>query len=221
MVSRRLLSRQEVKTVYDRIGEWQDTQAFYEAPALDALIAHGDFGRACSVFEVGTGTGRFAERLLRDWCPPETQYEGVDLSPEMVRIGRKRLASFGKRATVLQTDGRLTFDRPAGSQDRIVATYVLDLLPRDDVRTLLQEAHRLLCAEGRICVVGLTRGPTPLSRGVSALWDTLHALRPQWVGGCRPLRVRSLLREAHWHEEHHSIVTAWGVPSEVLVASPI
>jgi len=221
MASRRVLSRSETRAVYDRVGAWQDTQAFYEAPALDALIQHGGFEEARSIFEVGCGTGRLAERLLRDHCPPDAQYEGVDLSDTMVEIARERLDSFGDRATVRQTDGRLTFDRPAGSQDRVVATYLLDLLSRNDARTLIEEAHRLLSPDGRLCMAGLTWGRGPLSRFVSRSWDALHTLRPGWVGGCRPIEARSLLRDGHWREEHHSVVTAWGVPSEVLVATPV
>ena len=220
MGSRHVLSRWEVRAIYDRVGAWQDTQAVYEVPAFDKLVEHGRFEDARAVFEVGCGTGRFAERLLRDHCPLETRYEGVDLSSTMVRTARERLTSFGERATVRRTDGALTFDRPDESQDRIVITYVLDLLSRDDARMLLNEAHRLLGAQGRLCLAGLTGGCGLLSRGISRAWDVLHRMRPEWVGGCRPVRVRSLLRDAQWHEEHHRVVTAWGVPSEVLVATP-
>ncbi|MFB6278103.1 MAG: class I SAM-dependent methyltransferase [Salinibacter sp.] len=220
MGSRRVLSRREAKAVYDRIGAWQDTQAFYEAPALDELVAHGTFDEARTVFEVGCGTGRLAERLLRERCPSDARYEGVDLSATMVETARERLASFGARATVRQTDGALTFGQAAGSQDRVVATYLLDLLSREDACTLLRESHRLLAPDGRLCLAGLTWGRGPVSGGISALWDALHALRPEWVGGCRPLRTRSLVDATQWHERHHAVVTGWGVPSEVLVLTP-
>lgn len=220
MASRRVLSRQEAEAVYDRIGKWQDTQAFYERPALDELLRHGEFERADRIFEVGCGTGRLAERLLRDWCSPEVQYEGVDLSGEMVTIARARLAPFGNRATVRKTDGALTFDRADGSQDRIVAAYVLDLLSEADARTFLSEAHRLLGDEGRLCVASLTWGTGILSGIVARLWDTAHAFRPAWVGGCRPLRMQRLLDASRWRGQHHAVVTAWGVPSEVWVGTP-
>lgn len=218
--TRRTLSRTEARAVYDRIGRGQDAQAFYEDPALDVLIAHADFGVAQSILEVGCGTGRLAERLLRDHCPPSARYVGADLSPRMVELARDRLASFGERAFVVETDGSFGFDIADRSQDRVVATYLLALLSEADVRSFLTEAHRLLRPDGRLCLAGLTWGDDRLARILSRCWAAVHALRPEWVGGCRPLQMRRFVAEESWAVLHHEVVRAWGVPSEVLVATP-
>jgi len=214
------LSRAQAKAFYDRIGRRQDTQAFYERPAQEALIAHSAFAKAHRVFELGCGTGRFAARLLRDVCPPRADYTGVDLSPTMVGLAREALAPFAHRAEVVCTDGRLRFDRPAATYDRVVAAYVLDLLSDADIDTFLDEAHRLLAPGGRLCVAGLTWG-RGLSRLGAILWDTVHAWAPTWVGGCRPIRVQRRLAPARWHVHHVETVTAFGIPSEVLIADAI
>lgn len=192
----------------------------YEKPALDALITHGDFEVAQSILEVGCGTGRLAERLLVNHCPPDANYVGVDLSPCMVEIARDRLSDYGSQAEVLRTDGSFSFDFPAGSRDRIVATYLLDLLSEDDIRSFLNESHRLLGDDGRLCLAGLTRGESSLGRVVSALWGRLHALRPEWVGGCRPLRLRRFVEPGPWTVLYREGVRSWGIPSEVLIATP-
>lgn len=220
MFGSRTLSHSEARAVYDRIGRRQDTQTVYERPTLDVLVARGDVGSATSILEMGCGTGRLAERLLRDHCPPDARYVGLDLSSRMVEIARDRLSSFGGRTEILQTDGRLEIDRPSGSQDRVLATYLLDLLSADDIRTFLTEAHRLLRADGRLCLAGLTRGESLLGRAVSASWAGLHAVRPEWVGGCRPLRLKPFVAPGPWTILHREVVRAWGVPSEVLVAAP-
>ena len=214
------LSPAEAAAVYDRIGRAQDTQAFYEDAAVDALIAHGGFGAARSIFEVGCGTGRVAERLLRDHCPAEACYRGVDVSTTMVDIARERLAVYADRATVTTTDGACAYESPTASYDRVLATYVFDLLAPAAIRAGLAEAHRMLRPGGRLCVAGLTWGTRPVGRVVSAAWAALHRVRPQWVGGCRPLRLRRLLAPQRWTVQHHEVVQAWGVPSEVLVATP-
>jgi len=216
----RTLTRSETRAVYDRIGRGQDTQAFYEDPALDALIAHAGFERAQSILEVGCGTAWLAERLLRNQFPPAARYVGVDLSFRMVAIARDRLAPFRDRATVVETDGTLAFDVVDGSQERVVATYLLDLLSEYDIRVVLEAARRLLGDEGRLCLAGLTRGDDFPGKIVSGAWRAMHALRTTWVGGCRPLRMRPFLDAGGWTIMHHDVVRAWGVPSEVVVALP-
>lgn len=216
------LSRAEARALYDRVGARQDAQAWYEDAALDRLVLAGGFSESSSTFEIGCGTGRFAERLLRDTSPPESRYCGVDLSATMVRLARGRLAPFGERARVVHTDGGLRFnDVPDASYDRVVATYVLDLLGDDDVRTVLDTAHRILAPGGRLCVAGLTHGVTPIPRVVAWGWGVVHAVRPTWVGGCRPMDVAAHLDRRRWRVDHRSVVVAWGIPSEVLVATPV
>ena len=62
--------------------------------------------------------------------------------------------------------------------DRFLATYVLDLLSEEDIRTLLSEAHRMLSAKGLLGIVSLTHGFTAAVRLVARAWMTIYALRP-------------------------------------------
>jgi SAM-dependent methyltransferase len=108
---------------------------------------------------------------------------------------------------------------PASSFDRFVSNYVLDLLSPDDISQVLNEAYRLLKPDGHLCVVSLTYGRTWRSRLITWLWNWVHRFNSKWVGGCRPLRLHDFLDEAYWRIDDHHIVTAFGVPSEVVVAS--
>ena len=215
----RMLTHQQAKAFYDRLGSKQDLQAFYEVPATNNLIAHAAFEAAQSVFEFGCGTGAFAERLLSRHLPPQARYLAVDSSATMVRLARSRLARFGERVTVRQTDGSLQFGERSGAFDRFVSNYVLDLLSPADTAQLLAEAHRLLLADGRLCLVSLTCGATPLARLVTWTWTRLHALEPWLVGGCRPIELRDGLPDTRWHIDYAQVITRFGVPSEVVVAS--
>ncbi len=137
----------------------------------------------------------------------------------MVRLAQARLARFGARVAVRQTDGSLRFDEISGSFECFVSTYVLDLLSLPDMAQLLAEAHRLLSAEGSLCLVSLTRGSTRLSRLVTSLWTCIHGLEPRLVGGCRPIELRDCLPRILWHIDYAQVITRFGVPSEVVVAS--
>ncbi|MEJ2237933.1 MAG: class I SAM-dependent methyltransferase [Gemmatimonadales bacterium] len=134
--TRSVLSREQLRRVYDRIGRYIDTQAFYEDRATEVLIRHGRFRSARRVIEFGCGTGRFAALLLSRELPPDARYRALDLSPAMVRLARKRLACFIPRAEIVLTDGSPPSTEPPASRDRFVSNFVLDLLSEEDIATL-------------------------------------------------------------------------------------
>jgi ubiquinone/menaquinone biosynthesis C-methylase UbiE len=215
----RMLTHRQATTFYNRMGAKQDWQAFYEAPATRELIAHASFETAQAVFEFGCGTGATASQVLAHHIPLQATYLAVDSSATMVRLARSRLARFGDRVTVRQTDGSLRFPEVSGPFDRFVSNYVLDLLSVPDIMQLLAEAHRLLAIGGRLCLVSLTHGSTGLSQLVTRIWTRLHKLDPWLVGGCRPLELRDYLPEAGFHPDYTQVVTSFGIPSEVVVAA--
>ena len=102
----------EIQAFYDSFGKKQDTQSFYEDSALDELIAHAHFSEAEKVFEFGCGTGRFADRLLKEYLPSSASYLGCDLSSTMVGLAKERLAKYAERAQVLQSDDKMDFFSP-------------------------------------------------------------------------------------------------------------
>ena len=87
----RYLTSTQAGRIYDRIGRLQDLQALYEHRAASDLLAHADFEHAQAVLEVGYGTGAFAQRLLERHLPPWSHYAGIDVSPHMHALARRRL----------------------------------------------------------------------------------------------------------------------------------
>ncbi len=216
-----VLTPQESRRFYDRFGEKQDAQGFYEDPALDDLIRHASLAKAQAVFEFGCGSGRFAARLLAGHLRDSATYLGCDVSSTMVALATERLAPFADRARATLSDGTLRFPLSADSVDRILCTYVLDLLSEAQIAEFLQEAERVLAPGGKLCLVSLTNGTTFPSRVVSALWGLLYRLRPTVVGGCRPLRLDQFISSDRWETEYRNVVTPFAVPSEVLIDSRI
>ena len=217
----RTLSHEEARAFYDRFGARQDAQAFYERPALDRLIAELRLSEARAVVEFGCGTGRLAAELLGGPLSPECRYLGLDLSATMVGLARARVAAFGARAEIRQTEGTPRIEAPDGTFDRFISTYVLDLLPEREIRTLLEEAQRVLAPGGLLGIASLTHGGRGLSRAVSWLWERVHRLRPALVGGCRPIALGAYLCERGWRIQHRSVVSPYGVPSELVVAERV
>lgn len=215
----RTLTPEEAGRVYDRIGRFQDWQGFYEAPAARELEAQAAFESSGAVFELGCGTGAYAQRLLDGPLPSEAVYRGVDVSSKMVGLASGRLRRFGERAGVELVSGRPPLPGPDHSFDRFLAIYVFDLLSVELAAGLLDEAHRLLTGDGLLCLVGLAQGETKTARAVSSLWEALWRRSPSLVGGCRPIDVSGLLDD-RWQLAHVQTVTAWAITSQVVVAQP-
>lgn len=213
-----VLTQTQARAFYDRFGAKQDSQAFYEDPAVEALIAHARFGEARAVFECGCGTGRFAAELLSTQLDSAASYVGTELSSTMLELARQRLAPYGERARLELATGELRFPVADQSVDRVVANYVLDLLSDTDIRQLIAEARRVLRPGGKLCLVSLSHGVSVTSRLVIALWSTIFRMSPSLVGGCRPIELAAYLDQDIWSIDHRQVVTPYGIASEVLVA---
>jgi len=217
-MTERYVSHAQARRIYDRIGRLQDTRPLSERRALDALVERAAFERAGAVLELGCGTGRLAARLLAERLPAGARYLGLDVSPCMVGLARAAVAPWGDRARVERSDGCLDLPVAAGSFDRLVATYVLDLLSPDDAARLLAEAHRVLRPGGLLALASLTPGRTPVSRALTAAWRAVWRLEPALMGGCRPVTLTPLLSHEEWAVRAHLTVTDLVLASEVVVA---
>jgi ubiquinone/menaquinone biosynthesis C-methylase UbiE len=214
------LSADAVRRFYDRFGRKQDLQV-YEGPPLDELVRHAGFDVASHVFELGCGTGRFAERLLDLELSWTADYHGVDVSETMVQLAGERLKRFGSRAKVERVEADADLATLAAGCDRFVVNYVLDLLPEPEIHRVLGEAVQGLAPGGRLCAVSLSHGVDGLARAVSHRWERVFLEHPEWVGGCRPIALEALVRQTgQWRVLYAGRVRAWLITSEVVVATP-
>ena len=217
----RTLTLEEAKAYYDGFGAKQDNQSFYEGPAVKVMTDNSHFDQAASVFEFGCGTGRFAQELLTEHLSPDAKYYGVDISTTMIQLATERLKPFEPRALVTQTSAETATSLDGNSIDRFVSTYVFDLLPQELAQNMLSQAHRALQANGLLCLISITPGTTPISRFVMGTWQWIFSQKPSIVGGCRPTQLTELLPAIQWQIRFQSIVVAWGIASEVMIAAPI
>jgi phosphatidylethanolamine/phosphatidyl-N-methylethanolamine N-methyltransferase len=110
---------------------------------LDALeLKPGD-----RVLEVGVGTG-----ISLPLYPRDVRITGIDISREMLerataRVARARLANV---EALLEMDAE-TMSFPDASFDKVVAMYVVSVVPRP--AKLLEELHRVCRPDGEIFLV--------------------------------------------------------------------
>ena len=210
----------DARRFYDRFGCRQDTQGFYENPAIDDLVKHADFEHSRSVLEFGCGTGSFARRLLETVVPADARYIGLDISGTMIGLVTRRLEPWQDRTEVRRTDGTPCLPVPDTSLDRFLATYVFQLLDPVYSCRLIAEAHRVLIPGGLLCTVNLTHGTGAFSRSVSWLWSSICDRWPRLVGDCRPIRLAERLEPERWRIRHHWAVVFFGQRQSGRCPSP-
>ncbi len=212
------LSLEQARWVYDRIGRAQDWQAFYEDATTEQLAANAALYADQTIFEFGCGTGRLAAHLL-EVLPASVNYLGVDISPVMITLATSRLATWAERAKAVLVDGSLPLPADDGFADRVLSTFVFDLLDADYARAVLDDLRRILAPDSRLCLASLTHGDRLLERAISRTWTGLWRVAPQVVGGCRPITVSALLGHG-WRVENQSRVHRWGLVTDVVIATP-
>jgi cyclopropane fatty-acyl-phospholipid synthase-like methyltransferase len=213
------LTRSEAKAFYDRFGSKQDAQRFYEDRAIAEMIKHSGFEHARNVFEFGCGTGRLAQLLLTSHVPGDSLYSAVDISTTMVSLSRSRLQTFGPRVRVSEPDVDDPFKGISGLPfDRILSTYVLDLLSESEIGDFIRSSADSLVSGGRLSLVSLTFGATFPSRILSSVWGLLFRMSPRIVGGCRPISLIERFAPEAWVITHHNVLSTFGISSEILVA---
>jgi SAM-dependent methyltransferase len=212
------LTAERAGRLYNRIGVLLDSQRFYEDPATRRLVEMGSFGDARSVFELGCGTGRLAQRLLGEELTDAATYRGVDVSVEMVNVSRRRLRRFGPRAEVDLCDGGPPGAEPDGAYDRFLCTYVFDILAEADIAAMVAEAHRMLGSGGLCCVASLTRPSTGAGRWISGAIAAAHRVSPTLSGGCRPIALAGSFEGPGWQVRCSETVVSFGVATELMVA---
>ena len=167
------MNRPSATSETERVRRIQDK----EAPRYDRQISFfervlfGD-GRqwVCSqatgdVLELAAGTARNLP-----FYPPDVRITAVELSPEMLSIGRRRAEALGRDADLRLGDVQ-ALEFPDGSFDTVVCTLGLCTIPDD--RKAAAEARRVLRPGGRLLLLEHVRSPSLPVRAIQRLLDPL------------------------------------------------
>jgi ubiquinone/menaquinone biosynthesis C-methylase UbiE len=128
------------------------------------------------VLELAAGTARNLP-----YYPAGAKVTGIELSPEMTALGRKRAEDLGRQIDLRVGDAE-ALDFPDESFDTVVCTYGLCTIPDD--AAAVREAKRVLRPGGRILLAEHVRSPNPIVRAIQRVIDPLA----HRVGGDHLLR---------------------------------
>jgi ubiquinone/menaquinone biosynthesis C-methylase UbiE len=205
-----------VATETERVRRIQDK----EAPRYDRqmgfferILFGGGREWACSqvrgrVLEIAVGTGRNLP-----YYPADVDLTGIELSPEMLALGRQRMGELGREVDFRIGDAQqLEFEDE--SFDTVIITFALCTIPDD--RRAVAEAHRVLRPGGRLVLLEHVRSASAPVRAVQKVLDPLsvrfgadHLVREplDYLGG-EGFEIESVER------------LKWGIVERVLAHKP-
>jgi len=160
---------------YDRKMAFWERRLFGDGRAWVCQQATGQ------VLEVAIGTGRNLPLY-----PPDVRLTGIDFSPQMLQLARRRADQLGRQVDLRLGDAQ-ALDLPDAAFDTVVCTLSLCAIP--DQRRAIAEMKRVLRPGGRLLLLDHVAAAPRAARAIQ--WLLERATVP--LGG-EHLRRRPLLQ---------------------------
>jgi Trk K+ transport system NAD-binding subunit/SAM-dependent methyltransferase len=215
----RAIRQRRLETYYDELGDEMEQTDRHQSRAKERSLALLDARSGQRVLEVGVGTGSLLARLVEK-TGDSKGIVGVDFAGGVLRRARVRLAQEPLGVPVLVRGNAIHLPFQDGSFDRILATYVLDVLDEEDALLALAEMRRVARPGALVVCAGLTgRGASPGARFVARLHALGRRFRLSGVGESRPLDLEPLARRSGLRVVAREVVEQRGRASEVVCLS--
>lgn len=143
---------ERIRSLYEKEAPKYDRQMGF----FDRVLFSGGREWVCSqaegeVLEIAVGTGRNLGHY-----PNEVSLTGIEFSPAMLEIARKRAGKLGREIDLRVGDAQ-ALDFPDASFDTVVCTLALCTIPDD--RAAVAEVKRVLRPAGRFLLLEHVRSP--------------------------------------------------------------
>lgn len=200
---------ERVRRLYDKVAKRYD----WGIGLVEKILLDGGRQWVCSrshgdVLEIAVGTGRNLP-----YYPSTVRLTGIDLSPDMLEIARRRVEESG-RDVALHVGDAQALEFPDDRFDTVVSTLSLCTIPNE--RQAVAEVKRVLRPGGRFLMLEHVRSPSLPVQTVQQVLDPLSVR----------LQADHLLREplqplrAEGFEIERIERSKWGIIERVSARKP-
>ena len=171
------------------------------------------------VLEIGFGTGYSLKEIANSVGENGRAY-GIDITPQMLEITRKRLRKAGltDRVELYEGDAK-SMPYQDNKFDAVYMASTLELFDTPDIPRVLKEIKRVLKSSGRLGIASLTKEGREGSLFLR-FYEWLHQKIPKYAN-CRPIYVEKLVADAGYEiTKTDEFVILKLVPWKLLVARP-
>lgn len=172
------------------------------------------------VLEVGVGTG-YSLKEIANFVGENGKAHGIDVTPQMLELTRKRLkkAGFMDRVELYEGDAR-RMPYQNGKFDAVYMASTLELFDTPDIPVVLNEVKRVLKPSGRLGVASLTKEGREGSLFIR-FFEWLHQKVPKYAN-CRPIYVEKLLEDAGYQiTKTEEFILLKIVSWRIVIAKPL
>jgi demethylmenaquinone methyltransferase/2-methoxy-6-polyprenyl-1,4-benzoquinol methylase len=165
------------------------------------------------VLDIGFGTGWVLERMVPLVGNHHITY-GLDYSEGMKKVSLNNLKKKNFHTSVeLTTANVKKMPYPDNTFDVVFVSFLLDLLPVEDIPKALVEIKRVLKPEGRFIVVSMTKNGNGIYRGARWLYEWMYYKWPTILGyrtSCRPIYIENDLLRAGFKIDDYNLTSIVG-----------
>jgi len=207
------LPQNEIVGVYDSLSKIYDLWgSLTESRARSRALELAEIKNGLAILEVAVGTGlAFYEIVKKN---PGGNNIGIDLSPGMLKKAEKRLRRLSGANYELKKASAFNLEGEDEQFDVLINNYMFDLIPFDQMDTVLTEFRRVLKQGGKLILVNMTLG----EKFGSGIYDLIYQVSPKLMGGCRGIRLSEKLKEQGFQVKLREYHQQCLFPSEVILA---
>lgn len=207
------VKRETIPSLYRVIAPFHDGLALVvERNARKKLLEFADVRDGQDILEVAVGTGLSFKEVVEQ--NPNGTSTAVDVTDAMLRKTSRRIRSSVSDRVRIQFGDAYDLPFPDNSFDRLINSYMLDMIPRESFATILGEFYRVLRPGGKVALAYMVPGQSYPEK----LWDDLYRLHPFILGGCRGVDILPYISQCGFKNVRSERITQLTFPSEVVVA---
>jgi demethylmenaquinone methyltransferase/2-methoxy-6-polyprenyl-1,4-benzoquinol methylase len=129
---------------------------------------------------------------------------GIDFTPEMVKITKKKLASNHISNVKVEEGDARKLPYKENSFDAVYIASTLELFDTPDIPIVLSEIRRVLKPSGRLCVVSIPKKNRENSLVVK-VYEWIHRKFPKYAS-CRPIYLENSLKTAGFRIRNSEVI---------------
>ena len=211
----------DAKVPQEKIGQLYDgTACFYdvwatltETKAQDRAIEIAHIQDEIVILDVAVGTGRLFNRIVKR--NPNGRNVGIDISKGMLAKAKSLLSKQPNSNYSLDIGSAFDIKMDDLSVDILFNNYMFDLIPFDQMDTVINEFSRVLKPGGKLVLVNMTKA----EQFGAGLYERIYRISPTLMGGCRGVQLSNLLAEHGFIIENREYIQQMLFPSEVILAT--